>query len=1095
MGLFVVLAGFFLALVSVGVFSATGQNLAQAKQKYNPAGSSIDLSVLPPGFDCSQIYEKGIDRQENFRAGLIMIACGLAEGGSASRGNGFSQWVSNLLPAPLFIGGSDSDVILPDAAYPKVTQSESMEWGGPNNTWVVNYNDSRTSGGCYSGLSYSTDNGATWHAGQPLCSGHGTNFGDPIVVYNAHLGMWFAGDLATGCGGQGVGLWTSPNGVTWTAGACAVNLPSNAGDRESMWVDNNPSSPFYGRMYISYNNFSVGGGALQLSYSDNGTAWTGPVTLNGSFIRDIQVTGDLNGSGNVYVATMNEGTNGGLQNRQNVVYRSTNGGVTWASSNAGPAFQGPGRSTSGYFALVFSTIWRHMGWGQPAANGNVVSLDYAACGQNVVCNSATDHGDIYYIRSTDAGVTWSTPVKLNTDAGTAMQWQPSLTATQTGALFASWYDEREVNGGADLNCTVGSPTQNCYRRWGRVSLDNGATWQPDDMVGRALSPLPAQPDSQIQTTYEGDYDYHSSLGATAIGGWTDGRVRINNTSQQDVFVNMVTPGFGVVSSDPACNSIINTQRVDFVMNLTDAVNTSTVQATDFMVNNIPSDLPPTFSNGNATITFHFSSSPVVLGSNTMHIPAGAFNRQSDGMPNVEFLCSFCYAPMQLMVTTTNPPVNGTFSPPAPGDYNYDVNFNQAVDPTSVQDSDLTLTGNVGATVTGHTLMNTNMTIRFMLHINFGGSLTASIAAGAITAAPPQTCNTNAAFSGNYTVLGCPPNQYAITPGTDTIVAGTTDTGNHIDDGDTLISLPFSVQLYGNAYSSVRVNSNGRLDFVCNNEPGGYITACLPPAANLCSYDYTIFALWQDLRTDLGLSGCSGFPGGACGIFTSVSGTMPNRIFNIEWRAVLYGNNASRENFEVRLYENDPNKRFDVIFGALNTTGATQTWVSGVQGNSGGGFYTQDFCGATPPQNVSRAYAIPPCAPMAQDAFSRKVHGAAGTFDIPLPLTGNVGVECRSGGGTNAYQMIIDFPTTVTVESASVTSGTGNVDSLSGSGTSQITVNLSGVTDDGQWLEFPRRRERQWHDQCDGCRTGQIRRRPRTASLIAEQLSAAEKVAR
>jgi hypothetical protein len=43
-------------------------------------------------------------------------------------------------------------------------------------------------------------------------------------------------------------------------------------------------------------------------------------------------------------------------------------------------------------------------------------------------------------------------------------------------------------------------------------------------------------------------------------------------------------------------------------------------------------------------------------------------------------------------------------------------------------------------------------------------------------------------------------------------------------------------------------------------------------------------------------------------------------------------------------------------------------------------------------------------------------------------------------------MIIDFPTSVTVQSASVTSGTGNVDSFSGSGTSQITVNLSGVTD-------------------------------------------------
>src|SRR5205809_2248867 len=114
-------AGVLLALVGLGAFSASAASSAKVQQKYNPTISSIDLSVLPPGFDCSQIHEKGIDRQENFRAGLIMIACGLSEGGSASRGsrfsgNGFSQWISNLLPAPLFIGGPDSDVILPDAA-------------------------------------------------------------------------------------------------------------------------------------------------------------------------------------------------------------------------------------------------------------------------------------------------------------------------------------------------------------------------------------------------------------------------------------------------------------------------------------------------------------------------------------------------------------------------------------------------------------------------------------------------------------------------------------------------------------------------------------------------------------------------------------------------------------------------------------------------------------------------------------------------------------------------------------------------------------------------------------------------------------------
>jgi dockerin type I repeat protein len=78
------------------------------------------------------------------------------------------------------------------------------------------------------------------------------------------------------------------------------------------------------------------------------------------------------------------------------------------------------------------------------------------------------------------------------------------------------------------------------------------------------------------------------------------------------------------------------------------------------------------------------------------------------------------------------------------------------------------------------------------------------------------------------------------------------------------------------------------------------------------------------------------------------------------------------------------------------------------------------------------------------AFSRKTHGGAGTFDVPLPLSGNVGVECRSSGATNDYQMIFNFANSVTVGGAAVTLGTGSVSSFSVSG-SQVTVNLTGVT--------------------------------------------------
>src|SRR5437588_5933637 len=81
-------------------------------------------------------------------------------------------------------------------------------------------------------------------------------------------------------------------------------------------------------------------------------------------------------------------------------------------------------------------------------------------------------------------------------------------------------------------------------------------------------------------------------------------------------------------------------------------------------------------------------------------------------------------------------------------------------------------------------------------------------------------------------------------------------------------------------------------------------------------------------------------------------------------------------------------------------------------------------------------------PQVTSAASRKVHTGAGTFDVPLPLNGPVGIESRTGP---TYQMVVTFSTSVTVGSATVTCGTGTA-SFSGNGTNTITVNLTGVTD-------------------------------------------------
>src|SRR6267142_5686494 len=202
-GLFTVLAGVFLALVGFGAFSA------QAQQQTSTQSVNSLIHLLPPGFDCSQISALGIDRQDNLRAGAILIACGQAQGGGASPAAGFSQFVQSLL-APAAYGTTDVNLITGADTGSHITQSETFAAANPDNPneIVVAYNDSR---GVFanpiniSGASVSTDGGTTFTrltraTGQSPFS---NTFGDPVILYNRPSGVWFAIFLDAACGGQG----------------------------------------------------------------------------------------------------------------------------------------------------------------------------------------------------------------------------------------------------------------------------------------------------------------------------------------------------------------------------------------------------------------------------------------------------------------------------------------------------------------------------------------------------------------------------------------------------------------------------------------------------------------------------------------------------------------------------------------------------------------------------------------------------------------------------------------------------------------------------------------------------------------------------
>jgi hypothetical protein len=482
-----------------------------------------------------------------------MIACGQAQGGGtrpSSPLSALTQFIRKLF-SPLAYGGMDVDLITGDKSFPNVTQSETFTTANPDDPdqIVVGYSDTRgitvmpPNG---SGASVSTDGGNTFNrlttaGGQSPFS---NTFGNPVVLYNKPSGTWFTvWSGGNGCPLSGYKSATPEDPNSWTNFCVDTNAEN---DRQSGWADNNPSSPFFGRMYISWNDFSQPNANIFVTFSsDNGVTWHSPImaSTGPNFIRNVQMTGDLV-TGDVYIAGMDEGGGGFPHNDTNYIFRSTDGGNTWTNSYIGTPFPGPGVTAVGYFACIFPDnggYWRYEGQGEPAAINGVVHYVYTQHG------TGSDPGDVYYIRSTDRGQSFSTPFKLNTDSTTRPNWQPNLSVSPSGTLFAMWYDARE-----STSCTLDAAVP-CYRMWARKSTDNGVTWLPDDMFSDVVSPLPGQNEPGIIADV-GAFDYASAIAGKHLASWTDGRVSINGGPQQDAFFDQEPSGVGTPTPTPTATA-------------------------------------------------------------------------------------------------------------------------------------------------------------------------------------------------------------------------------------------------------------------------------------------------------------------------------------------------------------------------------------------------------------------------------------------------------------------------------------------------------------------------------------------------------------
>lgn len=415
------------------------------------------------------------------------------------------------------------------------TQSENSVFVSPlDNSVILNSNNSTnaTASTLYGANDlYSFDSGETWNG--KIQGAAGSNSGDPATVIGWN-GRWYVNYISSP-GGQGI-AYSDNNGVSWTARTISPN-PGSLADKNHLWIDNSLTSPHEGNLYNVWTDF--GGphdSQIVVSRSTNdGDTWSTRAPISnavnaGSHNQGVNVQTGPNGE--VYAVwsiynswPSDEGALG--------FAKSLDGGATWTPAtrilqnirgirttqtkknhrvNSFPSMavdisNGPDRGT-------IYIVWANIG--TPGINQN-------------------ESIDVYLIKSTDIGATWSAPARVNQNPyGEGKEhYFPWLTCDpENGILSAVFYGDRNV-----------SQTQ--VEVFCANSFDGGETWEDFKVSDVAFTPAPIP---GLAGGYMGDYLGISARGGMVYPVWTDNRSGITMSYTSPYETNALSRPFNLLGS-------------------------------------------------------------------------------------------------------------------------------------------------------------------------------------------------------------------------------------------------------------------------------------------------------------------------------------------------------------------------------------------------------------------------------------------------------------------------------------------------------------------------------------------------------------------
>jgi hypothetical protein len=379
------------------------------------------------------------------------------------------------------------------------------------------------------GVYTSSDGGATW-TNRGLLPGFSDNGGslvsdgDPELAYgpkpDGHGGFTYANGarvyyagLASIAPGFEQGNQvpedltvsrSDDNGASWTNPVLAVSGNGfDFNDHPEIGVDANPSSKFFGRVYLAWTDFNSipsTSEPAEVSYStDGGSTWSAPNQLSAAFNN-----GSKGGRQDAYVAVGPDGTVYVFEDQGDamVTWVSTNGGATWSHAK-----------TVGTYTGISDPI--------PGANFRDATYPSAAVDQRngtvyaAWADAASGSGRIVVTKSVDRGSTWTSPVTVSGSREGYAFFQ-GLDVAPNGRVDVAYQAVTTKN-----SSTYGTGNASVAEYYVQ-STDGGATWSRPARIGAGSDPA-ASAQNNLERQFWGDYNTLVSTNANAWFIYTTAR--------------------------------------------------------------------------------------------------------------------------------------------------------------------------------------------------------------------------------------------------------------------------------------------------------------------------------------------------------------------------------------------------------------------------------------------------------------------------------------------------------------------------------------------------------------------------------------------